>query len=48
MARVFRKRFWTLSVWENEAALRKFVVQMPHGRVMTALEGKMEQTHFVR
>jgi len=34
------KRFWTLSVWEDDAALRAFVGMRPHAqamRVMTAL-----------
>ena len=48
MARVFSKRFWTLSVWEGDAALAKFVVQIPHAQVMSAFAGKMRQTPFVR
>ena len=48
MAHVCRKRSWTLSVWEDEAALGKFVVQIPHAQVMSALAGKMKQTRFVR
>ncbi len=48
MAHVFRKRFWTLSVWEGDAALGKFVAQMPHAQIMSALAGKMNQTRFVR
>jgi quinol monooxygenase YgiN len=48
MARVFSKRFWTLSVWQDDASLAKFVVQIPHAQVMSALAGKMKQTRFVR
>jgi len=48
MARIFSKRFWTLSVWEDESALQRFVRSVPHGRIVTALEGKMRQTRFVR
>ena len=48
LARIFKRQFWTLSVWESEAALHQFVVDNPHGQVMTALQGKMGQTHFVR
>ena len=48
MAHVFRKRFWTLSVWEDEGALGKFVGQLPHGRIMAALRGEMEQTRFTQ
>jgi hypothetical protein len=48
LARILQRRFWTLSVWEGEIALRQFVVENPHGRVMTALREKMDQTRFVR
>ena len=48
LARILKRQFWTLSVWEGEAALHQFVVDNPHGQVMTALQGKMDQTHFVR
>ena len=48
MAHVFSKRFWTLSVWEDDTVLAKFVVQTPHAQVMSALAGKMNQTRFVR
>ena len=48
LAHILKRQFWTLSVWDNEAALRRFVVENPHGQVMTALREKMGQTHFVR
>jgi hypothetical protein len=48
LARPFKLRFWTLSVWENEASLTWFVRERPHSEVMTALEGKMGQTRFIR
>ena len=48
LARPLSKRFWTLSAWENEAALRFFVQQMPHKRIMTALAPHMDETKFVR
>ena len=47
-AHILQRRFWTLSVWEGEAALQQFVVEPPHRHVMRALREKMEQTHFVR
>src|SRR4051794_680015 len=47
-ARILKRQFWTLSVWEGEAALHQFVVENPHGQVMTALRDKMGQTRFVR
>ena len=31
------KRFWTLSVWEDETPLRVFVAAPPHAAVMKAL-----------
>ena len=37
LARPLSKRFWTLSVWKNEDALRAFVQHQPHLRIMTAL-----------
>jgi hypothetical protein len=48
IARIFGKQFWTLSVWEDEAALRSFVAQPPHSRAMVALQGKMGRTQFVQ
>jgi hypothetical protein len=47
-ARIFKRQFWTLSVWAGEAALRQFVGANPHAQVMTALREKMDQTRFVR
>jgi hypothetical protein len=47
-AYILKRQFWTLSVWEGEAALHQFVVENPHGQVMTALREKMDQTRFVR
>ena len=47
-ARLLRKKFWTLSVWESDAALREFVTRMPHSGVMTALQARMAETRFVR
>ena len=42
------RKFWTLSVWEDEASLRRFVQQRPHSRVMTDLILDMGQTEFLR
>ena len=47
-AHIRKRQFWTLSMWEGEAALHQFVVENPHGQVMTALREKMGQTRFVR
>lgn len=44
----FRKRFWTLSVWETEGALRAFVGGGFHAQVMGLLDGEMGETRFTR
>jgi len=43
-----RKEFWTLSVWEDHAALMEFVYHPPHARVMKALAPHMGKTRFVQ
>ena len=48
LARPLSKRFWTLSVWKNEEALRAFVQHPPHVHIMTALGLDMGETKFVR
>jgi quinol monooxygenase YgiN len=48
LARPLSKRFWTLSAWKSEAALRTFVQHPPHVRIMTALTPHMGETKFVR
>ena len=47
-ARLFSRRFWTLSVWESEDALKRFVVSQPHRDTMRKLRGKMGETSFTR
>jgi quinol monooxygenase YgiN len=48
LARPLSKRFWTLSAWKDEDALRAFVQNPPHVRIMTALAPHMDKTNFVR
>lgn len=48
LARPLAKRFWRLSVWGNEDALRAFVQHPPHQRIMAALSPHMDKTEFVR
>ena len=48
LARPLSKKFWTLSAWENDAALQAFVRHPPHVRIMTALARHMRKTAFVR
>jgi quinol monooxygenase YgiN len=47
LARPLSKRFWTLSVWKNEDALRAFVQHPPHVRIIAALAPHMDKTKFV-
>ena len=42
------RRFWTLSVWEDEAALQAFVTAPPHAAVMKALPPHMDAKRFTR
>ncbi len=48
LARPLSKRFWTLSAWKDEAALRAFVQYPPHLRLMAALAPHIDETKFVR
>ena len=48
LARLWRRQFWTLSVWENEQALTDFVDAVPHRTVMHALQPDMGETQFLR
>jgi heme-degrading monooxygenase HmoA len=43
-ANVVGKEFWTLSVWEDAEALRRFVHRTPHDEIMR----DMGRTEFVR
>jgi hypothetical protein len=45
-AELTRKRFWTLSVWEDRQSLMDFVEQIPHGRIMQDLAPHMGKTQF--
>ncbi len=48
LARPLAKQFFTLSVWENEAALNAFVRAAPHAGTMADLMPHMGQTRFVK
>ena len=48
LARPLSKRFWTLSVWNNEEALRVFAQHPPHVSIIAALALHMDKTKFVR
>jgi hypothetical protein len=45
-ARLTAKSFWTLSVWQDEGALRSFVHALPHAGTMAALSPHMGETKF--
>ena len=47
-AQLFARKFWTLSVWEDQQSLTGFVHQIPHSRIMQALGPHMGKTQFVQ
>jgi len=46
-ARPLARDYWTLSVWKDDAALRRFMRTPPHLQVMTSLRPVMGATKFV-
>lgn len=48
LAEPFSKRYATLSVWVNEAALDSFATSLSHGQLMATLTPEMAETRFVR
>ena len=47
-AELLRRRFWTLSAWEDAQSLREFVQAIPHGEIMEALSSEMGETKFAQ
>ena len=47
-ANVVGKKVWTLSVWEDAEALRRFVHRTPHDEIMRDLLPDIGRTEFVR
>ncbi len=45
-AKLLSRRFWTLSVWENSAALMDFVATAPHSEGLKAMAPFMGKTRF--
>jgi hypothetical protein len=45
-AELMRKRFWTVSAWEDRQSLMDFVEQIPHSRIMQELAPHMDKTAF--
>jgi hypothetical protein len=48
LGRPWALKYWTLSVWEDEAALQAFVAEHLHVDVMSAIAPDMATTRFVR
>lgn len=46
-AKPLSRNYWTLSVWQDEAALRGFMRTPPHAGVMTSLRPLMGPTKFM-
>ena len=43
-----RRRFYTLSVWEDAQSLQDFVQQLPHSRIMQDLAPHMGKSQFAQ
>jgi len=48
LAKPLRHEYWTLSVWEDDGAVKDFVQTAPHAEVMKALGADMGPTSFTR
>lgn len=48
LAHVVAKRFWTLSIWQDEVSLMSFVHKDPHRETMVIPRRLMAGTYFVR
>jgi hypothetical protein len=48
LARPLAKEFYTLSVWDTDAALDAFVRAQPHAGTMADMTPHMNQTRFVK
>jgi hypothetical protein len=47
-AMLFRRNFWTLSVWTDEKPLMDFVAKTPHWQAMKAMMPHMGPTKFTK
>jgi heme-degrading monooxygenase HmoA len=47
-AKLTRKEFWAVAVWESDESLQHFVESDPHAGIRAALERKMEESWFKR
>jgi len=48
LAQPLALRFWTLSVWNDEAALKRFVHAQPHALTMERMRPQLRLTRFIR
>jgi heme-degrading monooxygenase HmoA len=46
-ARFLERKFWTLSVWRDDDALKEFVHRAAHGESMKRLEGAKNESAYV-
>ncbi len=46
--KLFKREFWTLSVWESEERLRAFAKGFPHSAAMQWMAPRMGETFFTR
>jgi hypothetical protein len=47
IARPLRRTFWTLSAWQDQAALRATVGAQPHRQIMKRFRARMAGSSFV-
>ena len=47
-AKLFSRKFWTLSAWTDEKPLMDFVANIPHGQAMKAMMPHMGPTKFTK
>ena len=47
-AKVFSRKFWTISVWQDDRALMEFVRHAPHSAAMKSIAPHMGATRFTR
>jgi hypothetical protein len=47
-AKLFARKFWTLSVWEDQQSLNNFVRQIPHSQIMQSMAPHMGKSQFAQ
>jgi len=46
IAHPLKRTFWTLSAWQDEDAIARFVACAPHRATMTRYRARMAESHF--